>query len=76
LDLEEEDLEVSFYRDDEINVEEVLREVILLELDPYPSCSDEHACKETFKAMLPEKDEREVLDPRWLPLLKIKKERK
>lgn len=69
LELTADDMDVSFYDGDQIDLREVIREALLLELEPYPVCRD--GCPEDAVAV-PDSEEDE-LDPRWLPLLEIKR---
>lgn len=72
VELTAEDLEVSFYQGDELNLGDMLRQMVLLELSPYPVCETECEAAGGMKA---EEDEADAIDPRWLPLLDIKKSR-
>ena len=67
VELTEEDLDISFYEGDEIDLKDVIREAILLEVEAYPSCPD--ACPEAERFVSTAEDnEEEFIDPRWAPL--------
>ncbi|MFT4704773.1 MAG: uncharacterized metal-binding protein YceD (DUF177 family) [Bradymonadia bacterium] len=70
LELTTDDLDTSFYEGDEINLEEFVREAILLELDAIPRC-DVDECAADQYLQRPESDEPK-LDPRWAGLAEIK----
>ena len=72
VELTAEDLDVSFYVGDEVDLREIVREALALELDPYPSCSGQCRVADRLK-----KDAEEAaLDPRWLPLLALKRKQR
>jgi uncharacterized protein len=72
VELTEEDLDVSFFEGEIIELRDVLREAILLEVDPYPACEPECAPADA-PAVGTARDDAASVDPRWLPLLDIKK---
>lgn len=79
LELTSDDLDVSFYEGDTIDIADIVREALALDLDAYPVCPD--GCAEsvgwTDAAQEGESGEAaagesEPLDPRWLPLMAVK----
>ncbi len=71
LELTTDDLDTSFYEGDEINLLELVREAILLELDSIPRC-DVDECDGSAYEQPPADAGKPALDPRWAPLLKLK----
>jgi uncharacterized protein len=69
VELTADDMDVSFYEGDQIDLAEVLREALLLELEPYPACAG--GCSEPVE-LAPVEPAADV-DPRWLPLLELKR---
>jgi uncharacterized protein len=76
VELTSEDLDVSFYDGEEINLAETVREVLLLELGAYPVCAE--ACQTDNIAPPPNPNAAEPapIDPRWAPLLAISKKQR
>jgi len=74
FELTTDDLDVSFFDSDEIDLGALMRELVLLELDPIPHCEVD-ACEAdgylTAHSQA-EPDEGERLDPRWAPLAALK----
>ena len=70
VELTAEDLEVAFYSGEEIDLGDVVRQAVVLELEPYPVCPEQ--CRGEVasapSAALLEDD----IDPRWAPLLELK----
>lgn len=77
VELNEEDLDISFYSGDDIDLSELIREAIMLELPTHPICQvDTKACDAAYQKnvgdkALKENEEAEV-DLRWGPLKDIK----
>lgn len=73
VELSTDDLDVSFYQGDEIDLGELVREALLLELDPADECGEE-ACDDRLATLLAaEADEAvESVDPRWAGLAALK----
>lgn len=74
IELSTDDLDVSFYSDDEVDLNELVREAILLFLDPNSACGEEE-CDARLTELL--KTQREAdgdapVDPRWADLAKLK----
>lgn len=76
--LSEEDLDVSYYTGDSIDLAELIREALLLELPSYPRCPPqwEAECDQAFEARVGantlEALEESKLDPRWAALRNLK----
>jgi uncharacterized protein len=70
VELTAEDMDVSFYDGDQIDLSDILREALLLELEPYPACAG--GCSEEPVVAEPPGGG-EAVDPRWLPLLELKR---
>lgn len=68
VELSTDDLDTSFYAGEEIDLLELAREAILLELDAIPRCGPDEACEADKFLAQPEEPEEERLDPRWGPL--------
>ncbi|TVR01499.1 MAG: hypothetical protein EA398_09805 [Deltaproteobacteria bacterium] len=69
--LDPEDLEVSFLSGDEVDLVDVVRELLLLELDPAPTCGVDTCRPMTYKpspSLDPEQVEGHRSDPRWRAL--------
>ncbi len=69
VELTSDDLDTSFYEGEEIDLGDLAREALLLELQPVPRCDDSETCETQYVAI--EEDERPTkpkLDPRWGPL--------
>ena len=71
VELSTEDLDTSFYEGETIDLRELVREAILLELDPIPRC-DVDECGGAAYEQPPVEDGETTGDPRWAPLLKWK----
>ena len=72
VELSTEDMNVSFYdpNADELDLTDLIREALLLELPTYPSCEEGEICQ-PFE--LPkEEEEAESIDPRWRGLMALK----
>jgi uncharacterized protein len=75
--LEEEDMDVSFYEGDTVDLGPLFREAILLELPVFPQCPDElrDRCDEAYEAKVGddtlEEQEEHKVDLRWWPLKDI-----
>ena len=74
-ELTAEDMDVSFYddSDEELDLTDVVREALLLEMPTYPTCADDEEC--TPHQLDVEEDEPSI-DPRWQALAKIKERMK
>jgi uncharacterized protein len=68
------DLDVSFYEGEEIDLFEVIREAILLELRPYPTCPE--TCLAAVGDEAAAAAAAAEVDPRWLPLLDLQRKRR
>jgi uncharacterized protein len=74
VELSEDDLDVSFYEGEEVNLEELVRELILLELPPAPHCqTDDCLDIEEIEALKTQKEIENAVDPRWEKLQQLKK---
>ena len=71
VELTTEDLDTSFYEGETIDLRELVREAILLEVDPIPRC-DVDECGGAAYEQPPVEDGETASDPRWAPLLKWK----
>lgn len=77
VELSTDDLDVSFYSDDEVDVSELAREAILLFLDPNSECGEED-CDARLTELLktqrdaPSDDAEDSIDPRWAGLAELK----
>lgn len=74
FELTADDLDVSFFDSDEIDLGDLVRELVLLELDSIPHCEVD-ACEGARYLTAhsrAEPDEGERLDPRWAPLAALK----
>jgi uncharacterized protein len=78
IELSDDDMDVSFYEGDEIDLTPLVREAVLLDLPLLPRCSDEDRaiCDEAYRrnvgeAALEELDDA-ALDQRWAALKDIK----
>ncbi|MFT6399830.1 MAG: uncharacterized metal-binding protein YceD (DUF177 family) [Bradymonadia bacterium] len=66
VELTSDDMDTSFYEGEEIDLGDLAREALLLELQPVPRCGESEDCKTTFPT--PNEDEwptKPKLDPRW-----------
>jgi uncharacterized protein len=71
-ELTADDLDVSFYEGDEIDLSELVREAVLLELAPVPRCDVDKCRGDEYLRALSDGDESPAIDPRWAPLLAAK----
>lgn len=74
LELSTDDLDVSFYSSDEIDLGDLVREALILALDPGDECGEE-GCDERLAALSEKADEEvveEEIDPRWAGLADLK----
>lgn len=74
IELSTEDLDISFLQDDEVNLLDILREVLLLELPQPPYCPLD-ACEPNayLAAPVDESANEQLPDPRWAALSQFKK---
>lgn len=78
IGLGEEDLNVSFYEDEIIDLRPLLREAVLLELPSFPVCPDElsDACDEAYERLVGDEklaeNEAQSMDLRWSKLRELK----
>ena len=77
VELNAEDLDISFYEGDTISLGELVRESIVLELPTHPVCVEDTAkCEATFEKNVGEEVLEEIeeagIDLRWGPLKDIK----
>jgi len=76
-ELSEEDLDVSYYQGEEIDLADLVREAILLELPAYPVCGEgdrercDAAYEENVGEEVLEQNEEQGMDMRWAPLKDI-----
>jgi uncharacterized metal-binding protein YceD (DUF177 family) len=75
VELTTDDLDVSFFDGDEIDLMEIVREAILLELDPAPRCEVD-SCEFQGYAAPPSPEAEPEIDPRWAPLQAMKEKLK
>lgn len=78
IELTTDDLDVSFYTDDEVDINELVREAVLLFLDQHSRCGEEDCdarLTELLKTQREAEDEAPV-DPRWAGLAKLKSKMK
>lgn len=72
--LSPEDLDVSYYEGEVIDLAPLIREAVLLELPTFPHCPEEmrQACDEAYEAVVGEETQEELedakIDLRWGPL--------
>lgn len=77
IDLEESDLDVSYYEDEIIDLRPLLREAVLLELPTFPMCTDQlsDACDTAYQRLVGEEtieeNEAQSMDLRWSKLKEI-----
>ena len=74
VELSDDDLNTSYYEGEEIDLGELAREAILLELDPIPSCGPDEDCVPAVEITVVDPNAR-AEDPRWAPLKKMLAER-
>ncbi len=73
IELSVEDLDVSFYRDDEIDLISLVREVLILEMEASPRCELDTCGAETYGAAPDETSaDAAPIDPRWAALAAFK----
>ena len=77
IELSTDDLDVSFYSGDEIDLGELVREALILELDPDAVCGEE-ACDERLAVLVAKYTDAhvETVDPRWAALEAMKEKLK
>lgn len=77
VELSTDDLDISFYSDDEVDVSELVREAVLLFLDPNSECGEED-CDARLTELLKtqrdaaSEDPKDSIDPRWAGLAELK----
>lgn len=75
IELNTDDLDVSFYEDDQVDLNELIREAMILSLDHDAECG-EKACDERLTELLKTQREAETedspIDPRWARLATLK----
>ena len=67
-ELTSDDLDVSFYTGDEVDLGELARETLLLELEPCPRCDVDECEGDRYLSPPPEADEVVAEDARWAQL--------
>lgn len=78
IELDADDLDVSFYEGESIDLAPLVREAIILELPNYPICPDSlrEACDEAYEAFVGDEvldeNEENKMDLRWGPLKELK----
>ena len=79
VDLTADDLDVSFYEGEDIDIDALVREAILLEMPAYPACPEgDLECAELTEALRKKLDAEDKdfdpdrVDPRWAALQAIK----
>jgi uncharacterized protein len=75
-ELSADDLDVSFYAGEEFDVEELLRETILLELEPCPRCPVDECEGDRYLSAPSETDEVFETDGRWAALAALRDQKK
>lgn len=68
VELTADDLDVSFYDGDEVDLFEIVREAILLELPPVPKCPVDSCSTVEYLRASAEEAEAPLPDPRWAAL--------
>ena len=74
IELQQDDLDTSFYEGDEIDLSDLAREALLLELEAIPRCAEHEDCDPGPSLRNSENTaDREVdsEDPRWAPLKQV-----
>ena len=66
VELTSDDLDTSFYEGEEVDLGELAREAILLELPSIPRCSEAEVCTREYDEE--PKPSKETVDPRWGPI--------
>lgn len=75
IELSEDDLDVSFYEGEEIDLEALARELILLEIEYAPSCGlSDCPNLEDIDSLITQEEAEKRVDPRWEKLASIKKQ--
>lgn len=79
IELSERELDEGYYRGFELDLPDLVREGLLLEVEMNPACADVSACDARVAALAgdsgnpaAETDAAEDLDPRWAPLRKFR----
>ena len=79
MELDADDLDVSFYEGESIDLAPLVREAVILELPNYPRCPEtlREACDTAYEAFIGEdvleENEENSVDLRWGPLKELKK---
>lgn len=69
LEVTSDDLDVTFYEGEEIDLEDLTREAIVLELDPAPQCDPEPCDGPALAALQKhQQQQQQETDPRWAQL--------
>lgn len=73
VELTTEDMNVSFFdpNAEELDLTDLIREALLLELPAYPSCDEDEVCQ-PYELPKDEEDELDSIDPRWRGLMALK----
>lgn len=74
-ELTADDLDVSFFDGDEIDLADVVREAILLELDAVPRCEVDACDESVYRSASSQPDSarsEDAMDPRWAKLAEMK----
>ncbi len=71
VELTTDDLDVSFFDGEEVDLLELAREAVLLDLDPAPRCEVD-SCEFQAYAAAPSEEAEPEIDPRWAPLMAMK----
>lgn len=74
VELTSDDLDVSFYDGDEVDLFEIVREAILLELPPVPKCPVDSCSTIEYLRASAEEAEAPLPDPRWAALRAIQEQ--
>lgn len=74
VELSTDDLDVSFFRDDEVDIAELVREAVLLYLDPNSECGEEDCDARLTELLKTQRDapSEDPIDPRWAGLADLK----
>lgn len=70
VELTTDDLDVSFYEGDEIDLADLVREAVLLETEPIPRCDVDDCPNKLYQQ--PPAESAPKIDPRWGPLQQMK----
>jgi uncharacterized metal-binding protein YceD (DUF177 family) len=68
VDLQEDDLDVSFYTDEGVDLQELAREAVILDLEPCPRSSVDAEIPSEYTTAAPPSNEGATVDPRWAAL--------